>query len=55
MACSAVIAGIGEMGGDGGLIALDAAGHRADPFNSQGMKRAWLTPDGEIGVEVFGR
>ncbi|MDP3403401.1 MAG: isoaspartyl peptidase/L-asparaginase family protein [Brevundimonas sp.] len=52
---AAVIAGIGELGGDGGLIALDAAGHRADPFNSQGMKRAWLTPDGEIGVEVFGR
>jgi isoaspartyl peptidase/L-asparaginase-like protein (Ntn-hydrolase superfamily) len=52
---AAVIAEIGAMGGDGGLIALDAAGHRADPFNSQGMKRAWLTPDGEIGVEVFGR
>ena len=44
-----------EMGGDGGLIALDAQGNRADPFNSQGMKRAWLTPDGEIGVEVFGK
>ena len=51
----AVIAGIGAMGGDGGLIALDALGHRADPFNSQGMKRAWLTPDGEVGVEVFGK
>ncbi len=50
-----VIDGIGALGGDGGLIALDAAGNRADPFNSQGMKRAWLTPDGEIGVEVFGR
>ncbi len=52
---AAVIAGIGRMGGDGGLIALDAQGNRADPFNSQGMKRAWLTPDGKIGVEVFGR
>ncbi|MBU2118720.1 MAG: isoaspartyl peptidase/L-asparaginase [Alphaproteobacteria bacterium] len=51
----AVIADIGSMGGDGGLIALDARGNRADPFNSQGMKRAWLTPDGETGVEVFGR
>lgn len=50
----AVIADIGCMGGDGGLIALDAAGNRADPFNSQGMKRAWLAPDGAIGVEVFG-
>jgi beta-aspartyl-peptidase (threonine type) len=52
---AAVIQGIGELGGDGGLIALDAQGHRADPFNSQGMKRAWLTPDGHIGVDVFGR
>jgi isoaspartyl peptidase/L-asparaginase-like protein (Ntn-hydrolase superfamily) len=53
-ATGAVIAQIGEMGGDGGLIALDAEGNIADPFNSQGMKRAWLTPDGEIEVEVFG-
>ncbi|MBJ7484042.1 isoaspartyl peptidase/L-asparaginase family protein [Brevundimonas sp.] len=50
-----VIDQIGALGGDGGLIALDAAGNIADPFNSQGMKRAWLRPDGEIGVEVFGR
>ena len=50
----AVIEEIGDMGGDGGLIALDRAGNITDPFNSQGMKRAWLTPDGEIGVEVFG-
>lgn len=51
----AVIDGIEALGGDGGLIALDARGNRADPFNSQGMKRAWLTPEGEIGVEVFER
>ena len=43
------------MGGDGGMIALDAAGNIAAPFNSQGMKRAWLTSSGQIGVEVFGR
>ena len=54
-ATAAVIAEIGSMGGDGGLIALDTSGHIAHPFNSQGMKRAWLTADGEIGVEVFGR
>lgn len=50
-----VIDEIGTLGGDGGLIALDRAGRIAAPFNSQGMKRAWLTPEGEIGVEVFGR
>ncbi|MCV0414746.1 MAG: isoaspartyl peptidase/L-asparaginase [Brevundimonas sp.] len=54
-ATQAVIDDIGAMGGDGGLIALDAQGNIAAPFNSQGMKRAWLTPAGEIGVEVFGR
>ena len=54
-AAAAVIGQIGGMGGDGGLIALDRDGNIAQPFNSQGMKRAWLTPDGEIGVEVFGR
>ena len=54
-ATQGVIDQIGAHGGDGGLIALDAAGNIADPFNSQGMKRAWLTPEGEIGVEVFGQ
>lgn len=51
----AVIDEIGGLGGDGGLIALDRDGNITAPFNSQGMKRAWLNPDGEIGVEVFGR
>ena len=51
----AVIDEIGGLGGDGGLIALDRDGTIAAPFNSQGMKRAWLTTDDEIGVEVFGQ
>jgi len=54
-AARAVIDQIGGLGGDGGLIALDRQGNIAHPFNSQGMKRAWLTTGGEIGVEVFGR
>ena len=54
-ATQGVIDEIGALGGDGGLIALDRDGNIAAPFNSQGMKRAWLTVDGEIGVEVFGR
>jgi len=52
---AAVIAEIGALGGDGGMIALDSSGHIAHPFNSQGMKRGWLTPDGQIGVAVFDR
>jgi isoaspartyl peptidase/L-asparaginase-like protein (Ntn-hydrolase superfamily) len=54
-ATRAVIEQIGTLGGDGGLIALDRQGNIAAPFNSQGMKRAWLTHSGDIGVEVFGR
>lgn len=54
-ASQAVIDEIGAMGGDGGLIALDREGNIAAPYNSQGMKRAWLTRHGEIGVDVFGR
>ncbi|MGH7019849.1 MAG: isoaspartyl peptidase/L-asparaginase family protein [Brevundimonas sp.] len=49
----ATIDRIGGLGGDGGLIALDREGNIAQPYNSQGMKRAWLTTDGEIGVQVF--
>ena len=49
----AVIDRIGRLGGDGGLIALDRDGNIAAPYNSQGMKRAWLTTDGEVGVQVF--
>ena len=49
----ATIDRIGGLGGDGGLIALDREGNIAQPYNSQGMKRAWLTTDGEIEVQVF--
>ena len=49
----ATIDRIGQMGGDGGLIALDAKGQITDPYNSQGMKRAWLDTDGNIVVRVF--
>lgn len=52
-AAQAVIGQIGDLGGDGGLIALDRDGNIADPFNSQGMKRAWLRPGGEVEVGVF--
>ena len=41
------------LGGDGGAIALDAAGNIAMPFNTPGMYRAWLRPDGSRGVAIF--
>lgn len=52
-AADEVLGEIAALGGDGGLIAVDAQGNLALPFNSEGMKRAWLTPDGQIGAAVF--
>ena len=40
-------------GGEGGLIAVDAAGHLALPFNSEGMYRAWLNAAGEAEVAIY--
>lgn len=49
---------IGEVipaqGGDGGVIALDAQGNLALPFNTPGMYRGWIGADGRRGVAIFG-
>jgi isoaspartyl peptidase/L-asparaginase-like protein (Ntn-hydrolase superfamily) len=52
-AADAVLGQIAALGGDGGLIAVTADGKLAMPWNSEGMKRAWLTADGEIGAAAF--
>jgi isoaspartyl peptidase/L-asparaginase-like protein (Ntn-hydrolase superfamily) len=52
-ATSATLAEVGALAGEGGLIALSAAGEIAMPFNSRGMKRAWLGAGGEIGSAAF--
>lgn len=53
-AAAAALADVHAIGGQGGLIALDAAGQIAMPFDTAGMKRAALYPDGRIVSEVFG-
>lgn len=53
-AAAAVIAGVGELGGTGGVIAVDARGRIALPFNTPGMYRAWRQATGESSVEIFG-
>ena len=40
-------------GGDGGAIALDRDGNIAMPFNTSGMYRGWVKPDGSRGVAIF--
>jgi beta-aspartyl-peptidase (threonine type) len=52
-ATAAVLGDIGGLGGEGGLIAVDRDGNLSVPFNSEGMKRATLSVDGEIRAEVF--
>jgi beta-aspartyl-peptidase (threonine type) len=42
-----------NMGGDGGAIAMDKDGNIAMPFNSPGMHRGWIRPDGSRGTAVF--
>jgi isoaspartyl peptidase/L-asparaginase-like protein (Ntn-hydrolase superfamily) len=53
-AAQAALAEVKALGGDGGLIAITADGQLTMPYNSQGMKRAALLPDGTIVSEVFG-
>lgn len=42
-----------QAGGDGGVIALDAQGHWAMPFNTPGMYRGYITEDGVPHIEIF--
>ncbi|MGN6207151.1 isoaspartyl peptidase/L-asparaginase family protein [Asticcacaulis sp.] len=52
-AADSVLQQIVDMGGEGGLIALNRAGEVIVPFRSQGMKRAWFSGEGEIVSEAF--
>jgi beta-aspartyl-peptidase (threonine type) len=42
-----------ELGGDGGLIAVDRTGNIALPFNCEGMYRGWIDETGDIQVRIF--
>lgn len=44
---------IGRLNGDGGLIAVDRQGNIATPYNSPGMKRAMVYPDGRVESLAF--
>ncbi len=43
-----------EIGGEGGLIAVDNLGNVALPFNSDGMYRGFITSDSEMKIEIYG-
>ena len=39
--------------GDGGVIALDKDGQFTMPFNTEGMYRGSVGPDGQIVVKIY--
>lgn len=42
-----------KIGGDGGLIAVDASGNVALPFNTEGMYRAYRTSGGSTEISIY--
>ena len=52
-ASQAVIDEIGELGGNGGIIALDNRGNVAMPFNTKGMYRAYISESGEMNIQLY--
>lgn len=52
-AAGQVIGEVGALGGSGGLLALDASGRLAMPFDTLMMPRGCLTADGQIHIAVY--
>src|SRR5216117_15055 len=44
---------VAKLGGTGGLIAIDREGNMALPFNTSGMYRGYVDPNGEYVVEIY--
>lgn len=44
---------LGDLGGDGGLIAVDKDGNIAIPFNTTGMYRGYMTSDGKKEIKIY--
>ena len=52
-AASETIDHLTKIGGEGGLIAVDALGNVIIPFNSEGMYRGMKTADGKTAIEIY--
>jgi L-asparaginase / beta-aspartyl-peptidase len=44
---------LAKLGGDGGVIAIDARGNTVADFNSEGMFRGWRRADGKRAVMIY--
>src|SRR5438094_127377 len=52
-AAQAVLDKVAKLGGTGGLIAIDRQGNIALPFNTAGMYRGYVDPNGKFVVEIY--
>ena len=52
-AAEAAIKKVGDLGGTGGLIALDRNGNAAMPFNTSGMYRGRVDPAGKFVIDIY--
>jgi len=48
-----VMKAIPALGGDGGVIAMDAQGRVAMPFNTQGMYRGTMDAAGKVDIDIY--
>ena len=52
-AAQSVLDKVAKLGGSGGLIAIDRQGNIALPFNTSGMYRGYVDPNGKFVVEIY--
>jgi beta-aspartyl-peptidase (threonine type) len=52
-AAQSVLDKVAKLGGSGGLIAIDRQGNIALPFNTSGMYRGHVDPNGKFVVEIY--
>ncbi len=52
-AADTVLDKVKQLGGTGGVIVLDKNGNFATPFNTAGMYRGYIGPDGKAVVEIY--
>ena len=52
-AAQTVLGKVAKLGGAGGLIAIDRQGNIALPFNTSGMYRGYVDPNGKLVVEIY--
>ncbi len=52
-AAEAALDKVAKLGGTGGLIAIDRQGNVTLPFNTAGMYRGYVDPNGKLVVEIY--